>query len=324
MTFARALTAACVAALLLGRVAPASGQADGANGAEGRDTEQADGVNGANGVGAAGTEEASGDDAANGADTDKAKLAAEFNDPLTELPQVFLQDAYTPSSYGTDAQTNRLIARLIVPRVPRFSFVPFVQLIRPSFSLVTVPTGKGEATRTEFGDVQLFDLAVLPSWWKERGLLMGLGPVFVFPTATDELAGQGAWQVGPAFGAIYKGIPGVLLGCLIQNPISFAYTSGDRRPVNTLLVQPILMKHVWRGLYVKSADATWAFGWHDGEPTTVPLSLGLGYVLPREGAPPLNLFVSGEWMVHREDAPIAPRVTVRFGLTVAFPELRAW
>jgi hypothetical protein len=254
----------------------------------------------------------------------KAKLAAEFNDPLTTLPQIFVQDAYTPSSYGTDAQTNRVIARLIVPRVPRFSLFPFVQLIRPSFSLVTVPTGKGSATRTEFGDMQLFDLAVIPWPGRESGLLMGFGPVFVFPTATSEFAGQGAWQVGPAFGAIYKGIPGVLLGSLIQNPISFAYTSRDRRPLSTLVVQPILLKHLWRGLYVKSADASWAFGWRDGAATTLPLSLGLGYVIPREGSPPLNVFVSGEWMAYRHDAPIAPQTTVRFGLTVAFPELRPW
>ena len=254
----------------------------------------------------------------------KAKLAAEFNDPLTVLPQLFVQDAYTPSNYGTDAPTNRVIARLIVPRVPRFSLFPFVQLIRPSFSLVTVPTGKGSDTRTEFGDVQLFDLLVIPWPGKASGLLMGFGPVFVFPTATHETAGQNSWQVGPAFGAIYKAIPGVLLGVLLQNPISFAYTSRDQRPLSTLLVQPILLKHLWRGLYVKSADASWAFGWHDGAPTTLPLSLGLGYVIPREGSPPLNLFVSGEWMAYRKDARVAPQTTVRFGVTVAFPQLRPW
>jgi len=254
----------------------------------------------------------------------KAELAREFNDPLTVVPQLFVQDAYTPSNYGTDAQTNRVIARFIVPRVPRFSLFPFVQLIRPSISLVTVPTGRGGATRTEFGDVQLFDLAVLPWPGRESGLLVGVGPVFVFPTATHESAGQGAWQVGPAFGAIYKGIPGFLLGVLLQNPISFAYTSDERGPVNALLVQPILLKHLWRGLYVKSADATWAFGWHDGAPTTLPLSLGLGYVIPREGSAPLNVFVTGEWMAHREDAPVAPQTTVRFGLTVALPGLELW
>jgi hypothetical protein len=254
----------------------------------------------------------------------KATLAAEFNDPLTTLPQLFVQDAYAPSSYGTDAHTNRVIARLIVPRVPRFSLFPLVQLIRPSVSLVTVPTGRGDSTRTEFGDMQLFDLAVIPWPRRESGLIMAVGPLFIFPTATHELAGQGTWQVGPAFGTIYKGIPGLLLGCLLQNPVSFAYTSSDRRPLNTLLVQPILLKHIWRGLYVKSADSTWAFGWRDGAPTTVPLSLGLGYVIPRPGSPPWNFFVSGERMIHRKDAPIAPRTTVRFGVTVAFPGFRPW
>lgn len=252
------------------------------------------------------------------------KLASEFNDPLTTLPQLFVQDAYTPSNYGTDAQTNRVIARLIVPRVPRFSLFPFVQLIRPSLSVVTVPTGKGSDTRTELGDMQLFDLLVLPWPPKDSGLLMGFGPVFVFPTATHRFAGQGAWQVGPAFGAIYKGIPGFLAGWLLQNPISFAYTSSDRPALSTLVVQPILLKHLWRGLYVKSADASWAFGWRDGSPTTLPLSLGLGYVIPRRASVPLNFFVSGEWMVHRENAPVAPRTTVRFGMTVAFPQLRPW
>jgi len=253
-----------------------------------------------------------------------AKLAQEFNDPLTTLPQVFVQDAYTPANYGTDAQPNRVIARLIVPRIPRFSLLPFVQLIRPSFALVTIPEGKGSATRTEFGDMGLFDLAVIPWPGGKSGLMMGVGPVFVFPTATHKLAGQGAWQVGPAFGAIYKGIPGILLGGLIQNPISFAYTSGASRPLSTLLVQPILLKHLWRGLYVKSADSTWTIGERAGTATILPLSLGLGYVIPREGSPPINVSVSGEWMAYRENAPVAPQTTVRFGMTVAFPEWTRW
>ena len=253
-----------------------------------------------------------------------AKLAQEFNDPLTTLPQVFVQDAYTPANYGTHAQTNQVIARLIVPRIPRYSLLPFVQLIRPSFSVVTVPEGKGRATRTEFGDMALFDLAVIPWPGEGSGLLMGVGPVFVFPTATDRVAGQGAWQVGPAFGSIYKGIPGFLFGCLIQNPVSFAYTSRDRQSVGALLIQPIVMKHLGRGFYVKSGDATWTINWRQGTATTLPLSLGLGYVLLRPGSPPFNFFVSGEWMAYRHDAPVAPHTTVRFGMTIAFPQWRPW
>jgi hypothetical protein len=266
--------------------------------------------------GAAAQEEKSGDRA--------AKLSAEFNDPLTTVPQFFFQDVYTPSNYGTEAETNRVIARLLIPRVPHFSFFPFVQLIRPTFSVVTVPKGAGRSTRTEFGDMQLLDLFVLP--WPDRktGLYMAVGPIFIFPTATHRSAGQHAWQVGPAFGTIYKGVPGLLLGALIQNPISFAYSSDDHEPLSTLLIQPIVLVHLWRGLYVKSADASWAFDFRDDRPRTVPLSFGLGYVLLRESWPPLNFFVSGEWMTHRENAPIAPQTTVRFGLTIAFPDLQPW
>mgnify|MGYP003580747964 FL=1 len=252
-------------------------------------------------------------------------VAAEFSDPLTTLPQIFLQNAWTPENYGTDADTNRLTLRLIVPPLPSSSLLPFVQLIRPSLSLVTVPTGKGEGTRTEFGDMQLFDLAVIP--WpdpKSSGLLMGVGPVFVFPTATHRTAGQGAWQVGPAFAAIYKGIPRLLLGGLVQNPISFAYTDSDREPVNTLLFQPIILAYLGRGFYVKSADSTWTMGWRDGSATVIPVSFGLGYVMLRQGWPPLNLFVSGEWTAYRDNAPIAPKTTLRFGLTIAFPEWSPW
>ena len=257
-------------------------------------------------------------------DLGAAKLAEEFTDPLTALPQIFIQDAYTPVNYGTAAPTNRVIARVIVPRLPKYSLLPFVQLIRPSFSLVTVPTGRGGATQTAFGDMQLFDLAVVPWPGRESGLLMGVGPVFVFPTATARVAGQGAWQVGPAFGAIYKGIPGLLLGCLIQDPISFAYTSRDRQRVGTLVIQPIVLRYLWRGLYAKSGDASWAINWRNGSSTTVPLSFGLGYVMLRQGLPPLNFFVSGEWMAYRHDAPVAPQTTVRFGMTVAFPQWRPW
>jgi hypothetical protein len=253
-----------------------------------------------------------------------ATLAREFTDPLTTLPQLFLQDAYTPENRGTDAQTNRVVARLIVPRIPRFTLLPFVQLVRPSLFLVTVPTGKGTATRTEFGDMQLFDLFVLPWPAPASGLRVGVGPTFVFPTATDRRAGQQAWQLGPALGAVYKGIPRLLLGGLIQSPIAFAYTASEHRARNVVTVQPAVLLQIVGGWYVKSADATWTFGWESGAPTIVPLSLGVGHVAVREGWPPINLFVSGEWTVYRHDAPRVPEATVRFGMTMAFPEWRAW
>jgi hypothetical protein len=247
------------------------------------------------------------------------ELAAEFTDPLTTLPQIFLKDAYSPANFGTHVQTNQVILRAIIPRLPRYSLFPFIQLIRPTFSLVTVPSNRG-GSRTELGDTQVFDLAVLPWPDENSNLKIGVGPMLVFPTATSKSAGQGSWQAGPAFAAAYTGIPWLLMGFLFQNPISFAYTSPDRRPQSTIVFQPVLLVHLWHGWYVRSADASWLIGWRHHSLTTLPLSLGVGRVLVRPGLPPLNFYVAGQWTVYRQFAPITPQTTVNFGITVAFPE----
>ena len=156
------------------------------------------------------------------------QLERDFTDPLTTLPQLIIRDSYTPANYGTHVQTNQAIMRPLIPRIPPNSILPFPQLIRPTFALVTVPGARG-GTRTEFGDLPIFDIAALP--WPDRkktGLLVGIGATFVFPTATSRSAGQGTWQAGPALGAIYSGIPGLLIGFIAQNPIGFAYT----RPID--------------------------------------------------------------------------------------------
>jgi hypothetical protein len=256
------------------------------------------------------------------ADLEEQKLEQDFTDPLTTLPQVIIRDSYTPANFGTDVQTNQLIIRPIIPRLPPQTLLPFMQLIRPTLALVTVPSSRG-GTRTEFGDLSMFDVAVLP--WPDRkktGLLIGVGLSLVLPTATSKSAGQGAWQVGPALGAIYTGIPGLLAGFIAQNPVSFAYTSPQRAPQNTFQLQPVLAYHLWDQWYLRSAEANWSLGWHRHYPTMLPLSLGIGRTFVRVGLPPMSFFVTGQWMVYRQFARVAPQTTINFGLTMAFPELR--
>ncbi len=261
------------------------------------------------------------------------KLEQDFTDPLTTLPQLIVRDSYTPANYGPctpqvlcfrNYETKQLTIRPVIPRIPPESLLPFSQLIRPTFALVTVPSSRG-GTRTEFGDLPMFDIAVLP--WPDRkktGLLIGVGPTFVFPTATSKSAGQGASQAGPALGAIYTGIPGLLVGFIAQNPVSFAYTSPNRLPQNTFEFQPVFALHLWDKWYLRSAEANWTMGWRRHYPTMLPLSIGLGRTIVRPGLPPMSFFVTGQWMAYRQYAPIAPQTTINFGLTVAFPQLRDW
>jgi hypothetical protein len=250
------------------------------------------------------------------------QLERDFTDPLTTLPLVLIRDSYTPANYGTNVETNQAIIRPLIPRIPPNTLLPFNQLIRPSFSLLTVPSSRG-GSRTEFGDLPIFDIAALP--WPDRkktGFLVGIGPTFVFPTATSRSAGQGAWQAGPALGVIYTGIPGLLAGFIAQNPISFAYTSPHRLPQNTFVFQPVVALHLWGKWYFRSAEADWNIGWRHHSPTVLPLSAGIGRTILRRGLPPVSLFVTGEWMVYRQFAPLAPQTTINFGMTIAFPQLR--
>ena len=265
-------------------------------------------------------------------ETEQEKLEQDFTDPLTTLPQLIVRDSYSPANYGPctpfacvrNYETNQFIVRPLIPRIPPRTLLPFNQLIRPTFAVVTVPSSRG-GTRTEFGDLPVFDVAVLP--WPDRqktGLLIGVGPTFVFPTATSRSAGQGAWQAGPAFGAIYAGIPGLLIGFIAQNPVSFAYTSPDRPPQNTFELQPVLALHLWHEWYLRSAEANWTMGWHRHSPTMLPLSIGIGRTLVRPDLPPMSFFITGQWMAYRQFAPIAPQTTINFGITVAFPQLRSY
>ena len=52
------------------------------------------------------------------------------------------------------------------------------------------------------------------------------------------------------------------------------------------------------------------------------MSLGLGRTLVRPGLPPMSLFVTGQWMLYRQFAQVAPQTTVNFGLVVAFPQFQ--
>jgi hypothetical protein len=257
------------------------------------------------------------------------QLERDFTDPLTTVPQVVVRDDYTPATYAPcvpgactrDAQTNQLIVRPLIPRIPPKTLLPFNQLVRPTFALVSVPSSRG-GTRTEFGDLPMFDVALLP--WpdpKKTGFLAGIGPSFVFPTATSKSAGQGAWQIGPAFGVIYLGIRGLVIGFIAQNPVAFAYTSPARPPQNTLTIQPVLALHLWDKWYLRSAEATWSMGWHRRSATMLPLSMGIGRTFVAAGLLPMSFFVTGEWMLYRQFAPIAPQTTINFGMSIAFPQL---
>jgi hypothetical protein len=246
-------------------------------------------------------------------------LSEEVNDPTATLTQMQIQEFFTPSQYGTNAMPNTLQGRFILAVRPHGP-LNLAQIVRPTFALVTIPQNKGASTRTEFGDSQLLDLFVMPRWMTEGiDFRWAIGAYFVFPTATSKSAGNGAWQAGPAAAFRYRPIPRLLISGLIQQATSFDYTSPNRTPITVLTFQPMISYQLGRGWYLRSSDATWTFNLRHSTSTTIPLSAGLGKVWKLSGGMAINGSLAGEWMVYRQFAPQTAQFTLKFQMTLLFP-----
>jgi hypothetical protein len=256
-----------------------------------------------------------------GNQSDDESLSEKETDPLAYLTQVQTKDIYTPARYGTDAQANTLQIRAIFSIRP-FWLIPFVQFIRPTIKVVTTPVGKGAATTTGYDDMQLLDLFLMP-WpnFKETRFRWGLGPYFIFPTSTNNLLGQGAWQMGPAAAFSYRGVPGLNIAGLLQQATSFAYTSRKSDPVTSLTFQPILTYQLGSGWSVKSNDATWTFNLRHNTSTTVPISAGLGKVWRLSNNYAVDTSMSCQWTVYRQFTNRADQFSLNFTFSLLMPKL---
>ena len=248
-------------------------------------------------------------------------LSEQVNDPTATLTQTQIKEDFTPAEFGTNAQPNTLQGRFVLAILPHGP-LPLAQIVRPTFSLVTIPQNKGASTRTEFGDSQLLDLFVMPKSMTEGiDFRWAIGPYFVFPTASSRSAGRGSWQAGPAAAFRYRPIPALLISGLMQQATSFAYTSPERTPVTSLSFQPMISYQLGHGWYVRSSDATWTFNLRHRTSTTIPLSAGLGKVWKLANEMALNGSAAGEWMAYRQFAPRTEQFTLKFQVTLLFPSV---
>jgi hypothetical protein len=122
---------------------------------------------------------------------------------------------------------------------------------------------------------------------KPHKLIWGAGPVFVIPTATSKVLGQGKVSIGPSFVALVQ--PGHwTIGALINNVWSFA-GSGGRTPVNQMTWQYFINYNLKKGWYVTSSPiitANWKAS--SGNVWTVPVGGGVGRIT-KLGFQPVNL-----------------------------------
>lgn len=236
-------------------------------------------------------------------------LSAAAADPTEPLIQMTTDNDVVLSNRGGQGASHQFLLQPVIP-LPAYESFAVGQIIRPTIPIVTSP---GPDRESGLGDISLFDI-FLPERFSWGAL--GIGPVLVFPSATDDRLGDGKWQVGPAAAIIYEAIPHLQLGVIVQNPISFA-GNNDRESVNQMTLQPIAQYNLPKGWYVSMGDLEWTIDWKSGGKPTIPVALQLGRVLPIFGQQ-WNLAIE-PFYVAVHDGP-SPRWGIRFGIGLLLPE----
>jgi hypothetical protein len=237
-------------------------------------------------------------------------LVNQANAPISNILQLRLQNTFIPEFEGVKGRGNSVLLGLTMP-LPEYRLLPFPQLSLLTIpAAVTPPDGKSGFGSTEFGDLRLLDIAVLHA---RDDVIFGIGPSFVFPTASSAFTGLGKWQLGPAAALAFTP-GGWLLGVLAQNPISFAGET-RRASANALLLQPFATYQLGQGWFVRSQPLM-VFDWQSGG-NIIPLDLGVGRVF-RLGRQHVNCFIEPFWNVSR-DGP-APVYGITVGVAFLYPD----
>jgi hypothetical protein len=160
----------------------------------------------------------------------------------------------------------------------------------------------------------LQSLFLSPAAPTSGGIIWGVGPVFLLPTATDELLGAEKFGLGPT-GVALKQIGPWTVGALANHIWSVAGDDG-RRDVNATFLQPFL-SYTTRDAWTASLNTEASYDWK-AEQWSVPINLSLSKLV-RFGTQPVSLFGGLRyWAESPESGPEG--LGARFGMTLLFPK----
>lgn len=241
---------------------------------------------------------------------DTEALAKASQNPVADMISVPLQNNTNFNLGDYDRTQNILNIQPVIPTHLTTNYNLISRIILPVIDqpLINRPSG----SKFGIGDLNpTFFLA--PS--KPEKLIWGLGPVFVLPTATDRLLGQGKWSAGPS--VVFVLMPGNwVIGVLANNVWSFAGNS-NRPNVNQFLMQYFINYNMPKGWYLTSAPIITA-DWTAQRDSrwVVPFGLGGGRVFKIAGQA-INAGMSAYYNVERPH--IGPDWQFRAQITFLFP-----
>jgi hypothetical protein len=224
---------------------------------------------------------------------DVKALAKAAQNPIADMISLPLQYNFSP---GVGPHKRGRHTLNVQPVIPISLSKDWNLITRTIMPVESWPNGPHDSNRCGLGDLNtsLFLSPAEPGKWT-----WGAGPIFTFPTATDDVLGTGKWGAGPT-AVLLRSQGNWLYGGLVSNVWSYAGDS-DRKSVSTMSVQPFINYNLPKGWYLSTSPIITANWKADSDNCwTIPLGGGFGKIV-RIGDQPVNVSLKAYYNVEHPD-----------------------